>query len=114
MRSELCMYKCLLMAERSEAPDLRMLVPRSLDIHGSPQHVTWASSLVRHGDISLWGSGRHWKLPHRGFKQKDRYGSSGSVGAAGGWIQGGGHSNLSPSYDLGTRYRRLTPFSYDG
>ena len=40
--------------------------------------------------------------------------NGGSVGAAGGWIQGGGHSNLSPSYGLGMRYRCLTPFSYDG
>ena len=26
----------------------------------------------------------------------------GSIGAAGGWLQGGGHSALSPSYGLGT------------
>ena len=36
--------------------------------------------------------------------------NGGSVGAAGGWIQGGGHSNLSPSYGLGTRFRPSTPF----
>lgn len=28
--------------------------------------------------------------------------AGGSVGAAGGWMQGGGHSALSPTYGLGT------------
>lgn len=32
-------------------------------------------------------------------------GSSYSVGAAGGWILGGGHSNISPQYGLGVDSR---------
>ena len=39
--------------------------------------------------------------------------NGGSVGAAGGWIQGGGHSNLSPSYGLGMPLR-LALFLYAG
>jgi hypothetical protein len=29
------------------------------------------------------------------------FSAGGSVGAAGGWVQGGGHSPLSPTYGLG-------------
>ncbi|KAI9060995.1 FAD-binding domain-containing protein [Trametes sanguinea] len=36
-----------------------------------------------------------------GFTLVGGIGPGGSVGAAGGWLQGGGHSSLSPSYGLG-------------
>lgn len=35
----------------------------------------------------------------------------GSVGAAGGWIQGGGHSALSPKYGLGPSLKPTMPAS---
>ena len=53
------------------------------------------------------GAGVQWHEAYDAVNQYDRMmvgGASlgGSVGAAGGWLQGGGHSALSPTYGLGT------------
>jgi len=52
------------------------------------------------------GAGVQWHEAYDAVNQYDRMmvgGASlgGSVGAAGGWLQGGGHSALSPTYGLG-------------
>ena len=52
------------------------------------------------------GAGVQW---HEAYDAVNQYGRmmvggaslGGSVGAAGGWLQGGGHSALSPTYGLG-------------
>jgi hypothetical protein len=52
------------------------------------------------------GAGVQW---HEGYDEIQAYGRlvvgghsiGGSVGAAGGWILGGGHSALSPAFGLG-------------
>ena len=51
------------------------------------------------------GTGVQW---HEAYDAVDQIGRmmvggtlDGSVGAAGGWLQGGGHSALSPAYGLG-------------
>ncbi|PVF95633.1 FAD-binding domain-containing protein [Serendipita vermifera] len=50
------------------------------------------------------GAGEHWWYVYAAAKQHGVIvvgGSSYSVGAAGGWVLGGGHSSLSPQYGLG-------------
>ena len=52
------------------------------------------------------GAGVQW---HEAYGAVDQIGRmmvggtsfGGSIGAAGGWLQGGGHSSLSPTYGLG-------------
>jgi FAD/FMN-containing dehydrogenase len=67
---------------------------------GSPltrNHVTPAFTLE---------AGVQWFEAYAAGKQHNRlivggFSSRGSVGAAGGWISGGGHSALAPNYGLG-------------
>ena len=50
------------------------------------------------------GAGVQWHEAYETVNQFGRMmvgGSVGSIGAAGGWLQGGGHSPLSPSHGLG-------------
>ena len=53
------------------------------------------------------GAGVQWEAAHTAATAANRLlvgglSPGGSVGAAGGWLLGGGHSALSPSYGLGT------------
>jgi FAD/FMN-containing dehydrogenase len=51
------------------------------------------------------GAGVQWYEAYNAAKAQGRIvvgGGGGSVGAAGGWIMGGGHSPLSPRHGLGT------------
>ena len=55
-----------------------------------------------------FGAGVQWFEAYNAAKQRNRvlvggFSPRGSVGAAGGWLQGGGHSVLSPSYGLGAQ-----------
>jgi FAD/FMN-containing dehydrogenase len=50
------------------------------------------------------GAGVQWHEAYDAVQARARAlvgGLSGSVGAAGGWVQGGGHGALSPTYGLG-------------
>ena len=52
------------------------------------------------------GSGVQWHEAYSAANDSGRIlvggaSAGGSVGAAGGWLQGGGHSALAPSYGLG-------------
>jgi len=70
-------------------------------------------SLVR-VDLSLtampvftFGAGVQWHEAYEAAKQHNRVivggiSPGGSIGAAGGWLSGGGHSAISPNYGLGT------------
>ena len=54
-----------------------------------------------------FGAGVQWFEAYEAAQQHNRVivggiSQRGSVGAAGGWLQGGGHSALSPNYGLGT------------
>jgi len=56
--------------------------------------------------VFTFGAGVQWFEAFEAAKQRKRVivgglSARGSVGAAGGWLQGGGHSALSPSYGLG-------------
>ncbi|PVG02321.1 FAD-binding domain-containing protein [Serendipita vermifera] len=63
-----------------------------------------APSSLASQSVAHIGAGEHWWYV---YKAADEHGviivggSSYSVGAAGGWILGGGHSSLSPQYGLG-------------
>ena len=53
------------------------------------------------------GAGVQWFEAYAAAKQRNRVivggiSNRGSVGAAGGWLAGGGHSALAPNYGLGT------------
>jgi FAD/FMN-containing dehydrogenase len=54
-------------------------------------------------------AGVQWFEAYDAARQRNRVivggfcGPRGSIGAAGGWIQGGGHSPLSANYGLGNR-----------
>ena len=56
------------------------------------------------GDVVTFGAGQQWDGIYK-FADANNVtvpgGSSSTVGAAGGWISGGGHSALSPVYGLG-------------
>jgi len=52
------------------------------------------------------GAGVQWYEAYEAAKQRNRVivggiSARGSVGAAGGWLSGGGHSALAPNYGLG-------------
>jgi hypothetical protein len=56
--------------------------------------------------VFTFGAGVQWFEAYQAAQQHNRVivggvGARGSVGAAGGWLQGGGHSVLSPNYGLG-------------
>jgi hypothetical protein len=56
--------------------------------------------------VFTFEAGVQWFEAYEAAKQHRRVivgglSARGSVGAAGGWLQGGGHSALSPSYGLG-------------
>jgi len=56
--------------------------------------------------VLTFGAGVQWFEAYQAAQQHNRVivggvGARGSVGAAGGWFQGGGHSVLSPNYGLG-------------
>jgi hypothetical protein len=58
------------------------------------------------------GAGVQWHEAYDALRTEARVmvggiSTGGSVGAAGGWVQGGGHSILSPQYGLGMQ---LLPF----
>ena len=60
------------------------------------------------------GAGVQW---HEAYDFVNQYGRmmvggaslGGSIGAAGGWLQGGGHSALSPTYGLGMVIAPMIP-----
>jgi len=56
--------------------------------------------------VLTFGAGVQWFEAYQAAKDHNRVivgglSARGSVGAAGGWLQGGGHSALSPNYGLG-------------
>ena len=56
--------------------------------------------------VLTFGAGVQWFEAYEAAKQHNRAivgGASQSVGAAGGWLTGGGHSALAPNYGLGTQ-----------
>ena len=57
--------------------------------------------------VFTFGAGVQWSEAYQAAKQHSRLivggvSLGGSVGAAGGWLAGGGHSPLAPNYGLGT------------
>ncbi|KAN0101201.1 hypothetical protein V8E55_001185 [Tylopilus felleus] len=77
------------------------------------KNITYNTTWVPHGappsetfEAVTLGAGVQW---HEAFDAVNNYGrlmvggssAGGSVGAAGGWLAGGGHSALAPSYGLG-------------
>jgi len=56
--------------------------------------------------VFTFGAGVQWFEAYEAAKQHNRAivgAASRSVGAAGGWLTGGGHSALAPKYGLGTQ-----------
>ena len=56
--------------------------------------------------VFTFGAGVQWFEAYEAAKQRNRAivgAASQSVGAAGGWLTGGGHSALAPNYGLGTQ-----------
>ncbi len=58
--------------------------------------------------VFTFGAGVQWFEAYEAAKRRNRVivggiSRRGSIGVAGGWLQGGGHSALSPSYGLGTQ-----------
>ena len=56
--------------------------------------------------VFTFGAGVQWFEAYKAAKQRNRAivgAASQSVGAAGGWLTGGGHSALAPNYGLGTQ-----------
>lgn len=56
--------------------------------------------------VFTFGAGVQWFEAYGAAEQHNRLivggtSADGSVGAAGGWLQGGGHSLTSPNYGLG-------------
>jgi len=54
------------------------------------------------------GAGVQWFEAYEAARQHNRvivggFSARGSVGAAGGWLAGGGHSAMAPNYGLGTQ-----------
>ena len=54
-----------------------------------------------------FAAGVQWFEAYEAAKQHNRvivggFSARGSVGAAGGWVSGGGHSSMAPNYGLGT------------
>ena len=54
-----------------------------------------------------FGAGVQWVEAYDAAQQHNRvivggFSARGSVGAAGGWFMGGGHSAIAPNYGLGT------------
>jgi len=71
--------------------------------------------------VFTFGAGVQWYEAYEAVKQRNRVivggiSARGSVGAAGGWLSGGGHSAIAPNYGLGaSNSPNLTqPYSYDG
>ena len=57
--------------------------------------------------VFTFGAGVQWNEAYDAVQLRNRVivggaGAGGSVGAAGGWLLGGGHSPISPNYGLGT------------
>jgi hypothetical protein len=60
-------------------------------------------------------AGVQWYEAYNAAKARGRIvvgGITGTVGAAGGWVMGGGHSPLSPRHGLGTVHYLLFLWSY--
>ena len=56
--------------------------------------------------VFTFGAGVQWFEAYAAGQQHNRiivggYSERGSVGAAGGWLQGGGHGAIAPKYGLG-------------
>jgi len=71
--------------------------------------------------VITFGAGVQWVEGYEAVRQRNRIivgglSMRGSVGAAGGWLSGGGHSALAPNYGLGTlNSSNLTePYSLGG
>jgi len=65
--------------------------------------------MTRVAIVFTLGAGVQWFEAFEAAQQHNRIivggiSPRGSVGAAGGWLQGGGHSALSPNYGLGAYY----------
>jgi hypothetical protein len=62
--------------------------------------------------VLTFGAGVQWFEAYEAAKRHNRVivgglSAGGSVGAAGGWFQGGGHGALAPNYGLGNAERPL-------
>ena len=71
--------------------------------------------------VFTFGAGVQWYEGYEVAKQHNRvivggFSPRGSVGAAGGWLLGGGHSALAPNYGLGipNSLNPAEPYSHDG
>ena len=90
---------------RSSAPNAL-----SFWMHNYQPPMTFAKDFIPEGceqpagDVVTFGAGQQWDGIYK-FADANNVtvpgGSSSTVGAAGGWISGGGHSALSPAYGLG-------------
>lgn len=65
--------------------------------------------MLTHTVVMTLGAGVQWQEAYdfAFARQRDLVGglsAGGSVGAAGGWLQGGGHSALAPKYELGNEF----------
>ena len=63
--------------------------------------------LIIHSLAVIMGAGVQWHEAYDSAYQQGRFivggiSLGGSVGAAGGWVMGGGHSAFSPKFGLGT------------
>jgi len=90
----------------------RSVAPHSLALwmHNYQPPITLANQFVPEGcksptgNVVTFGAGQEWDGIYR-FAESHNVtvvgGSSATVGAAGGWITGGGHGALSPVFGLG-------------
>ncbi|KIJ13627.1 hypothetical protein PAXINDRAFT_80811 [Paxillus involutus ATCC 200175] len=70
----------------------------------NPAFVPQGAPANETDDVVTLGAGVQWGEAYAAVDQNGRMivgGSVGSIGAAGGWLAGGGHSALSPTYGLG-------------
>lgn len=82
----------------------------SLWTHNHQPNITLTRNFIPDGcdsgidDVVTFGAGQAWDGIYK-FAESQNVtvagGSASTVGAAGGWIAGGGHSPLSPVYGLG-------------
>lgn len=80
--------------------------PSNVTFHDSKPMFLVPSSIADAVEVITLGAGVQWHEAYDAAYAHNRVLVGGlspdvSVGAAGGWIQGGGHSALSPKYGLG-------------
>ncbi|KAF7791875.1 hypothetical protein EIP86_002899 [Pleurotus ostreatoroseus] len=92
---------------------------KNISFHDTFTPVSGPASVI-YNDVVTLGGGVQWNEAYAAVNSRGRdivggVSTAGSVGSAGGWFQGGGHSALSPKYGLGVDNAiQLTVVTADG